>query len=76
MQLVYNPRVVRSLRLDSGKTLEEVAYRAGCSYMHMRRLEDGTARNPSAALLARIAAVYGRDVGELFTPDPDPASAR
>ena len=68
--------VLCTWRADSGKTLEEVAFRAQCSYSYLRRLEDGTHSNPSAALLARIAAVYGRDIRELFTDDPDRAGAR
>ena len=62
-----NRHVLRTWRADSGKTLEEVAFRAECSYPYLRRLED-RGSNPSAALLARIAAVYGRDIRELFTP--------
>jgi len=71
----FNRHVLRDWRTDSGKTLEEVAYRAQVSYPYLRRLED-LGGNPSAALLARIAAVYGRSIDELFTPDPDPAGAR
>jgi transcriptional regulator with XRE-family HTH domain len=36
-------------------------------------LEDGHRANPSAALLARIAAIYGRSLDELFTDDDEPA---
>lgn len=72
----FNRHVLRAWRTDSGKTLEEVAFRAQCSYTYLRRLEDGTHSNPSAALAARIAAVYGRDIRELFTDDPDRAGAR
>jgi transcriptional regulator with XRE-family HTH domain len=67
--MAFNHSVLRAWRLDSGKTLEEVAYRAAVSYPHLRRLED-LGGNPSADLLARIAEVYGRDVRELFTADP------
>ena len=63
----FNHSVLRAWRLQSGKTLEEVAYRAEVSYPYLRRLED-LGGNPSAALLARIAAVYGRDIRELFDP--------
>ena len=63
----FNHHVLRTWRLDSGKTLEEVAFRAECSYPHLRRLED-LGGNPSAALLVRIAAVYDRDLRELFDP--------
>ena len=70
-----NRHVLRAWRADSNKTLEEVAFRAQVSYPYLRRLED-EGGNPSAALVVRIATVYGRDVRELFTPDPDPAGAR
>jgi transcriptional regulator with XRE-family HTH domain len=66
----FNHRRLRAWRLESGIRPEEVCYRAEISYTYLRRLEDGTSNNPSAMVLARIAAVYGRDVGELFTPDP------
>jgi transcriptional regulator with XRE-family HTH domain len=65
----FNHARLRAWRADSGMTLEEVAFRASVSYPHLRRLED-LGGNPSAALLARLAAVYGRDVRELFTTDP------
>ena len=65
----FNHRVLRDWHRESGKTLEEVAFRAECSYTHLRRLRD-LGGNPSAELLARIAAVYGRPLDELFTPDP------
>lgn len=64
--------VLRGWQAESDMRLEEVAYRAECSFTHLRRLLAGT-HNPSADLLARLAAVYGRDVRELFT---DPAGAR
>ena len=43
--------------------------------MHLRRLRD-IGGNPSAAMLARIAAVYDCDIRELFVFDQDPAGAR
>ena len=69
-----NHRLLRQWRDDSGKSPEEVAYRAKCSFSHLLRLES-LGGNPSADLLARIAAVYGHDVNELFTTDPDEADA-
>ena len=74
----FNHRVLRAWRTDSGLRPERVCVDADMSFSYLRRLEDGTANNPSASVLARLAAVYGRDVGELFTPDPepDPAGAR
>jgi hypothetical protein len=70
-----NHDVFRAWHLESGKRLEETAYRAEVSYPHLRAIYDGRATNPSAALIARIAAVYGRSIDELYA-DPDPAGAR
>jgi transcriptional regulator with XRE-family HTH domain len=69
------PGALRDWRLQRGMSLEEAAYRARVSYPYLRRLED-LGGNPSAALLNRLAEVYGRDARELFTPDHDPAGAR
>jgi transcriptional regulator with XRE-family HTH domain len=71
---MFNHRVLRTWRLDSGLTPEEVCYRAGISYPYLRTLEDHGG-NPRALVLARIAAIYGRPLDELFTPDPDPVSS-
>jgi len=66
---------LRTWRLESGKAPENVCVEAEISYPYLRQLED-KGGNPSAAVLARLAAVYGRDLGELFTTEPDPAGAR
>ena len=74
----YDYRPLRAWRLESGMTPELVCVRAEVSYPHLRALEDG-ARSPSIAVLTRIAAVYGRDVRELFTDsdgDAELAGAR
>ena len=71
----FNHNALVTWHAESDMTLEEVAYRAEVSYSHLRRmLRPGG--NPSAVMLARLAAVYGRDVRELLTSDPDPAGAR
>jgi transcriptional regulator with XRE-family HTH domain len=76
MNTAFNPRVLRAWRLDSGMATEEVCVAARVSYPYLRQLES-YGGNPSAAVLARLAAVYHRDLGELFTTtDPDPAGAR
>ena len=49
---------------------------APVSYPYLRAIEDGVPDQPGLALLTRLAEVYGRDVRELFTDDPDPAGAR
>ena len=64
----FNHRVLRTWRLESGLRPEEVCYRAEISFSYLRTLED-RGGNPSAIVLARLAAIYGREVGELFTPD-------
>jgi transcriptional regulator with XRE-family HTH domain len=58
---------LRQWRDDSGLRLEEVAARSGVSFSYLRALED-RGGNPSARKLARIAAVYGRPLDELFSP--------
>ena len=72
MATEFNHRVLREWHAESGMTAEEVCYRAKVSYPHLRRLHR-PGGNPSAELLARLAAVYGRDVRELFA---DPAGIR
>jgi transcriptional regulator with XRE-family HTH domain len=62
----FNHRRLREWRLASDLTPEQVCVRAEVSYPHYRAVEDGT-RGPSVALLERLAAVFGRSAGELFT---------
>jgi transcriptional regulator with XRE-family HTH domain len=69
MAIAYDHRVLRQWRLDDGRTPEQICVAAPISYPYLRQLEDGHG-TPSAAMLARLASVYGRDVGELFTTDP------
>lgn len=64
----FNHNALVTWHAESGMTLEEVAYRAEVSYSHLRRLLR-PGGNPSAVMLARLAAVYGRDIRELFTSD-------
>ena len=64
----FNHRVLRAWRLESGLKPELVCVRADVSYPYLRTLED-YGGNPSAALLARLAEVYGRPLDELFTRD-------
>jgi transcriptional regulator with XRE-family HTH domain len=75
--VAFNHRKLREWRLASGLRPEEVCARAGVSYSYLRGIEDGARVNPSARMLARIAAVYGRSLDELFTTDDaEPAGAR
>jgi transcriptional regulator with XRE-family HTH domain len=75
MATAFNHHVLRAWRLDSDLTPEQVCVAASISYPYLRQLED-KGGNPSAVVLARLATVYGRDLGQLFTSDPDPAGAR
>jgi len=71
----FNHNALVTWHAESDMTLEEVAYRAEVSYSHLRRmLRPGG--NPSAVMLARLAAVYGRDIRELFTSDADLAGVQ
>jgi transcriptional regulator with XRE-family HTH domain len=70
----FNHRMLLQWRHDDGRRAEEVCAAAGCSFSYLRMLEDGHRANPSATLLARLAAVYGRSLDELFT-DTEPAGA-
>ena len=74
MATAFNHDLMRAWRLESGLKLEEVCVAAPISYPYLRRLED-KGGNPSAALLARLAAVYGHDLSELFTSE-ETAGAR
>ncbi len=56
---------LRQWRDESGLRVEEVAARSGISYSYLRALED-KGGNPTAAVIAAIAAVYGKPVSELF----------
>lgn len=71
----FDHETLREWRLDSGLTSEEICVRAKVSYPHLRAVEDGT-QYPSIALLERLAAVFGRSAGELFTDDAESAGAR
>jgi transcriptional regulator with XRE-family HTH domain len=65
----FDHRKFREWRLDSGLTREQVCVRAApLSFPHLVSIESGT-RDPSIALLQRLAAVFGRSPGELFTRD-------
>jgi transcriptional regulator with XRE-family HTH domain len=72
----FDHRVLRAWRLESQYKPEQVCVLADVSYPYLRAVEDGASPNPSIHLLTRLAAVYGRDIGELFTDDAEPAGAR
>ena len=66
----FKHRMLRTWRLESGLRPAEVCYRAEISPSYLRTLED-RGGNPSASVLGRLAAVYGRSLDELFTFDSD-----
>jgi transcriptional regulator with XRE-family HTH domain len=75
MATAFNHHLLRPWRLESGLRPEDVCVAAKISYLYLLQLE-AKGGNPSAAVLARLAAAYGHDLGELFTADPDPAGTR
>ena len=72
----FDRHKLRAWRLESGLTPEQVCVLAQVSYPYLRRIEDGYKASPSMAVLTRLAAVYRRDVRELFTDDPERAGTR
>jgi len=65
---ILNPGVLRQWRQEAGLSLEQACVLARLSYPYLRAIESGARPNPSIHLLTRLAAVYQRDIGELFTP--------
>ena len=65
----FNHHVLRAWRLESGMTPKRspTAPRSATRTCAASKTGAATRR---AIVLARLAAVYGRDVGELFTSDP------
>jgi transcriptional regulator with XRE-family HTH domain len=55
---------LRSLRIESGKTLRDVQAISGISISHLSGIERGT--YPSVDVLERIADVYGMELSELL----------
>jgi len=53
---MFNNRMLRAWRLEDGRRPEQVCVEASMSFSYLRRLEDGTASNPTASVLARLAA--------------------
>ncbi|MBF8377911.1 helix-turn-helix transcriptional regulator [Alicyclobacillus mali] len=56
---------LRRLREERGLTLAQVASAAGLSVSHLSAIENGTRRNPSFHIVARIARVYNVPVDSL-----------
>jgi transcriptional regulator with XRE-family HTH domain len=72
----YDYRALAAWHRESGMRLELVCVEALISHSYLRALLTGAFTRPSIRLLERLAAVYGRDIGELFTDDAEPAGAR
>lgn len=58
--------MLKRLREAKGLTQPEVARRAGITDEYVSMLESGVRRNPSLAVLIRIAKVLGVSVSELL----------
>lgn len=65
---------LRRLREERGLTLAQVATAAGLSVSHLSAIENGTRRNPSFHIVARIARVYGVPVDSLVEEDKRPGA--
>jgi transcriptional regulator with XRE-family HTH domain len=53
-------------RLELGLRPEPAAAEAGISYSYLSAIEYGKRVNPSLELLARLCAVYGKTLSDLF----------
>jgi len=58
--------VIRELREERGLTQETIAKHAKVTKNYITMLERGQRKNPSLAILRRIAAALGVDVGRLL----------
>ena len=67
--LDHDPAELRRRRIAAGLAQADVAERAGTSAGHLSELERGT-RNPSPALLARLAGVLGCEIADLLARVP------
>lgn len=61
----YDHRKLRRWREDAGLTRTAASNAVGMSYPWLANLEAGRARNPSFDVLARLATLYGHQLGEL-----------
>jgi len=67
----YAPLLARlkKLRQFRGWTQEEAAEKCGISYKYFQHIEGGRRPNLRLETLERLAAGYGIDLWELFTPE-------
>lgn len=68
-------RRLRTWRLASGMTPEQVCVAADISFPYLRAIEDTDRVHPSVAVLDRMTRVYGRTLAELFADDDESCAA-
>lgn len=61
---------LKELRLKKKKSLQEVADDVGASKAHIWDMETGKSRNPSIALLTKLAKCFDVSVAELIGENP------
>lgn len=67
--LDHDPVALRTRRVELGRALSDVATDAEISKGHLSELERGT-RNPSPAVLKRLAGVLGCETTDLMPKRP------
>jgi transcriptional regulator with XRE-family HTH domain len=66
---------LKSLRMKSGKSLQDVADAVGVSKGHLWDLESGNSKNPSAELLTKLSGFFGVSVATLAGEAPGDQTA-
>ena len=69
-------RVLKTLREGKGFSQDHLAKKAGVTREYLTMLESGARRNPSLAVLQRLAKALGVSVGELLEKSLDVARKR
>lgn len=67
--MTYAARL-KQLRLNKGKSLQEVADDIGVSKGHLWDLESGNSSNPSADLLDKLSRYYNTSIATLAGEEP------
>jgi transcriptional regulator with XRE-family HTH domain len=57
---------LKKLRINAGLTQEELAKKGGVTYAYISMLESGAKKNPSLALVKKLAKALKVKVGELL----------
>lgn len=60
------PTTIAALRAQKGLTQYRLAKEAGLSQTHLRKIEMGLIKDPSASVAMAIADALGADVRDLF----------